>query len=335
MKRTWTQRGFLLTGGALLIAAVVPLFASEYALHIGVLVLLYAYLSTAWNILGGYGGQHSLGHSLFLGVGAYTSTFLFTKIGLTPWVGMWIGALLAGLVSWFVGYLCFRYGLKGPYFALVTIAIAEAMVSLTNNLNVVGGAMGLEVKWHGNAPLLMQFQSKAGYYYIALVMLVVIIWLVNWLSRQRFGYHLVAVRENEDAAEALGVDTLRTKIQASILSAVLTALGGTFFAQYFTYINPKNVFGEGPSIQILLFAIVGGLGTVWGPAVGALVLVPIAELARGWLGGSFAGAHLLLYGTVLVLVMLFMPKGIMGLVASLRQRLNRNRPAPEEERRPA
>lgn len=335
MKNTWTSKGFLLTGGALLIAAILPLFASEYALHICVLVLLYAYLSTAWNILGGYAGQHSLGHSLFLGIGAYTSTFLFTKIGLTPWAGMWIGALLAGLVGWFVGYLCFRYGLKGPYFALVTIAIAEAMVSLTNNINAIGGAMGLEVKWEGNVPLLMQFEGKAGYYYIVLVMTILVIWFVRWLSRQRFGYQLVAVRENEDAAEALGVNTLRIKIQALVISAILTALGGTFFAQYFTYINPKNVFGEGPSIQILLFAIVGGLGTVWGPAIGALVLVPIAELARGWLGGSFAGAHLLLYGTVMVLVMLFMPRGIMGLYESLRQRLNRNRPAAEEERTPA
>ncbi|GAB4503937.1 MAG: branched-chain amino acid ABC transporter permease [Anaerolineales bacterium] len=332
MKTLWTQKGFLITVGGLLLAAILPLFASEYALHIIILVLLYAYLSTAWNILGGYGGQHSLGHSLFLGIGAYTSTFLFTKVGLTPWVGMWVGAFLAGLVGWFVGYLCFRYGLKGPYFALVTIAIAEAMVSLTNNLNFVGGAMGLEVKWQGHSPLLMQFEGKASYYYIILVMVVVAIWLVHWLSRQRFGYHLIAVRENEDAAEALGVDTLRTKIQASVISAILTALGGTFFAQYFTYINPRNVFGEGPSIQILLFSIVGGLGTVWGPAIGALVLVPIAELARGWLGGSFAGAHLLLYGMVMVLVMLFMPKGIMGLYENIHQRLKHDTHAPKKER---
>ena len=332
MKEISNKKSFLIIGAVIVIAAIIPLFASEYALHVAVLVLLYAYMSTAWNILGGYAGQHSLGHSLFMGIGAYASTFLFTKIGLTPWVGMWIGAFLAGMAGWFVGYLCFRYGLKGPYFALVTIAIAEAMVSLTNNINAIGGAMGLEVKWQGNSPILMQFQSKAGYYYIILVMTILAIWLVRWLSRQRFGYKLVAVRENEDAAEALGVDTLRTKIQASIISATLTALGGTFFAQYFTYINPRNVFGEGPSIQILLFAIVGGLGTVWGPAVGALVLVPIAELSRGWLGGTFAGAHLLLYGTVMVLVMLFMPKGIVGLYESIRERLDRNRPVPEKER---
>lgn len=335
MKEMSNKKSFLIIGAVIVIAAIIPLFASEYALHVAVLVLLYAYMSTAWNILGGYAGQHSLGHSLFMGIGAYASTFLFTKIGLTPWVGMWIGAFLAGMAGWFVGYLCFRYGLKGPYFALVTIAIAEAMVSLTNNINAIGGAMGLEVKWQGNSPILMQFQSKAGYYYIILVMTILAIWLVRWLSRQRFGYKLVAVRENEDAAEALGVDTLRTKIHASVISAILTALGGTFFAQYFTYINPRNVFGEGPSIQILLFAIVGGLGTVWGPAVGALVLVPIAELSRGWLGGTFAGAHLLLYGTVMVLVMLFMPRGIVGLYESIRERIGRNRPVAEKERNSA
>ena len=319
----------ILTAAILLL---IPLFFTEYALHIAVLVFLYAYLATSWNILGGYAGQHSLGHSLFLGIGAYTSTYLFTKMGITPWLGMWVGAGLAGLVGWFVGYLCFRYGLKGPYFALVTIALAEAAVYLGNNLEFIGGAQGLEVRWEGHQPALMQFESKAGYYYIILVMTGLSIWLAHWFSRQRFGYRLVAVRENEDAAEALGVNTLRSKVQASILSACMTALGGTFFAQYFTYINPRNVFGEAPSIQILLFAIIGGLGTVWGPAVGALVLVPIAELARSWLGGSFAGAHLLLYGTVMVIVMLFMPKGIMGLIQKSRARLaNRRLPTQESE----
>ncbi len=307
----------------LIIAGMIPLFASEYILHIAVIVLMYAYLSTTWNILGGYAGQHSLGHGLFMGIGAYTSTFLFDQMGLTPWIGMWIGAFLAGMAGWFIGYLCFRYGLKGAYFALVTIAIAEAAVYITNNMDSIGGAQGMEVKWMGNFPQWMQFDSKAGYYYTILIMTGAAIWFANWLSKRRFGYRLMAIRENEDAAETLGVNTLSAKIQALVISAVLTALGGTFFAQYFTYINPRNVFGEGPSVQILLFAIIGGLGTVWGPMLGALVLVPIAELSRAWVGGTFAGLNLLFYGTVLVLVMLFMPKGIIGLLANLRSRLSK------------
>jgi branched-chain amino acid transport system permease protein len=304
------------------ILALLPLFLSqsprgEYYLHILILVMMYAYLSTAWNILGGYAGQHSLGHGLFLGTGAYVSTMLFLKLGLTPWVGMWIGGAAAALLGWFVGYVCFRYGLKGAYFALVTIALAEAAGYLTTNIRWLGGSLGLEVTWMGHEPLLMQFKGKAGYYYIILVMTAMSILYTIWLNRRRFGYYLVAVRENEEAADALGVDPLKVKIQSTVVSAFMTALGGTFFAQYFTYIHPKMVFGEGPSVQILLFSIIGGLGTVWGPSVGAVVLVPVAEWTRSQFGGTFAGAHLLFYGAILVVVMLFMPYGIVGLAQSL------------------
>jgi branched-chain amino acid transport system permease protein len=328
--KTRLKNSTVLLALLLLAAFVLPLFAGEYYIHIGVLVLFYAYMAVAWNILGGYAGQHSLGHALFMGIGAYTSTYLFTVMGLTPWLGMWLGGALAGIAGGFVGYLCFRYGLKGPYFALVTIAMAEAAVYLANNITAIGGAQGLEVAWTGNAPQLMQFDGKTGYYYVILVMTVLAVWLSSWLIRRRFGYQLVSVRENEDAAEALGVNTLRVKIQATAISAILTAMGGTFFAQYFTYINPRNVFGEGPSIQILLFAIIGGLGTVWGPVVGALVLVPVAEMSKSLLGGSFAGAHILLYGTVLVLVMLFMPNGIMGIYEKIREKLKSRRPGKEK-----
>jgi branched-chain amino acid transport system permease protein len=236
---------------------------------------------------------------------------------------MWIGGALSALAAWFIGYLCFRYGLKGPYFALVTIALAEAFVFLSSNIVSVGGARGLEVTWIGNNPLMMQFDGKLGYYYIILIILVFGILITQWLHKRRPGYQWVAVRENEDAAEALGVNTLRTKIEATVLSAFMTAIGGTFYAQYFTYIGPRTVFGEVVSVQILIFAIIGGLGTVWGPAVGALLLVPVAELARANLSGSVGGAHLVLYGTVMVLVMLFVPKGIVGLAQDVFSRLSR------------
>ena len=310
----------------LIVLFLLPLVAGEYLIHMAVLVLLYAYLSSAWNILGGYAGQHSLGHAVFLGIGAYTSTFLFIQWRITPWLGMWVGGAVSALVGWFIGYVCFRYGLKGPYFALVTIALAEAFVYLTSNTAFIGGAKGLEVTWLGNRPDMMEFDGKTGYYYIILVMTILGVIITRWLYQRRPGYQWIAVRENEDAAEALGVDTLRAKIEATVLSALMTAIGGTFYAQYFTYIGPRSVFGEGPSVQILLFAIIGGLGTAWGPLVGALVLVPIAEIARAKLGGSFGGAHLLLYGAVMVLVMLFMPKGIIGLAQNVRSRLMRRQP---------
>jgi len=304
---------------------LLPLFLSrfpqgEYYLHIAILVLLYAYLATAWNILGGYAGQHSLGNALYLGIGAYTSTMLFLKLGLTPWLGMWVAGAIAALAGWFIGYLCFRYGLRGGYFALVTIALAEAAVYLTTNIRWLGGARGLEVRWIGHRPFLMQFEGKTGYYYIILVMTALAILYTAWLDRHRFGYYLIAVRENERAADALGVDPVKVKTLANVINAFMTGIGGTFFAQYYTYIHPRLVFGEGPSVQILLFAIIGGLGTVWGPTLGALILVPIAEFTRAQLGGSFAGAPLLFYGAVLMIVMLFMPRGILGVVRDLRQK---------------
>lgn len=305
---------------------LLPFVAGEYVIHMFILVLLWAYLATSWNILGGYAGQHSLGHGVFLGIGAYTSTLLFVHWGISPWLGMWAGGVLASAAALFIGYLCFRYGLKGPYFALVTIALAEAFVFLTSNMVSIGGARGIEVKWIGHRPDMMQFDGKMGYYYIILAILVSGILITLWLHKRRPGYQWVAVRENEDAAEALGVNTLRTKIEATVLSAFMTAIGGTFYAQYFTYIGPRTVFGEIPSVQILIFAIIGGLGTVWGPAVGALLLVPVAELARANLSGSVGGAHLVLYGTVMVLVMLFMPKGIVGLAQDVLSRWNRRKP---------
>ena len=303
------------------LAAFLPLVLTDYYTHIAILVLVWAYLATSWNILGGYAGQHSLGHGLYMGVGAYCSTYLGITYGLSPWIGMIIGALLAAALGWFVGFATFRYGLKGAYFALVTIALTEAAVYVVSNWSALGGAAGLEVPYLGHDPWMMQFDGKLGYYLIVLTMALGGVLVAQWLNRRRFGYRMIAVRENEEAAEAMGVNTLGTKINATVLSAAMTAVGGTFFAQYFTYVGPRTVFGETVSVQILLFAIIGGLGTVWGPLVGAIILVPAAEFARAELGTTFQGAHLLLYGAILVLTMLFMPNGIVGLAKDIRRKV--------------
>jgi branched-chain amino acid transport system permease protein len=300
--------------------AFLPLFLSDFWKHQAILVLMWAYLATSWNILGGYAGQHSLGHGLYLGVGAYGAAYLFNVYDLTPWVSLILMAGLAAALAAFVGYAVFRYGLRGAYFALVTIALAEAAVYIASNWRAMGGAGGLRLDFVGHRPELMQFQGKNWYFYIILILLAGSVLLTQWLAKNRFGYQLVAVRENEEAAEALGVNTLSTKIKANVLSAAMTAVGGVFFVQYIAYVGPRTVFGEIVSVQILLYAIIGGLGTVWGPAVGALILVPTAEIARSQLGDTFQGAHLLVYGVVLVLVMLFMPKGIVGAVKGLGSR---------------
>jgi branched-chain amino acid transport system permease protein len=271
-----------------------------------------------------------------MGVGAYGAAWLFNNLGVSPWFSLPITAVVAGAVGYFIAYACFRYGLKGAYFALVTIALTEGAVYVVSNWQAMGGAAGLRLDFEGNRPGAMQFEGKNEYFYIVLVLALLSILLTQWLARRRFGYRLVAVRENEDAAEALGVNTLQAKINATVVSAALTAIGGVFYMQYITYVGPRVVFGEAVSVQILLYAIIGGLGTVWGPALGALVLVPTAEFARSQLGSSFQGAHLLVYGGVLVLVMLFMPNGIVGLAKGIHRRISSDSasldmvPAPED-----
>jgi branched-chain amino acid transport system permease protein len=308
----------ILVVGALI--CLLPLFLDTYYMHIAILVLIWAFLACAWNIIGGYAGQHSLGNGLYMGIGAYSVAYLVNRFDLTPWVGLLVAIALSAAAAAFIGWIVFRYALKGAYFALVTIALTEAAVYVVSNIPALGGAGGMQMEYRGNSLAFMQFSGKNGYFYGGVILLVFILLLTQWYKRKRFFYQLIAVRENEDAAEALGVDTVKAKIKANVMSGVLCAVGGVFYVQYFLYVGPRSVFGEIVSVQILIYAIVGGLGTTWGPVVGAVLLVPLSEIARAQLGNSFQGAHLLIYGAVMVLTMLFMPFGIMGAVDRLRQR---------------
>jgi len=299
---------------ALVLAALVlvPPVLPKYFLDVLITVLFTAYLGAAWNILGGYAGQFSFGHAAFFGIGAYTSTLLLLRAGLTPWVGMLAGAVLAAAFGLFAGYLSFRYGLKGPYFSLVTLAFAEMLRVVAVNTKAVGASLGLVVPTAVAAPGMFVFAGKLPYYYVILAMAIGALALTAVIERARLGYALVAVRENEDAAEAAGVDALGMKLRAMAISSALTALGGSFYAQYFAYIDPAITFGPAVSIQGLLPAIVGGPGTVFGPLLGAFVLTPISELTRALLRGR-AGADVMLYGLILILVISFLPHGLMGL----------------------
>lgn len=308
----------ILVVGALM--CLLPLVLSDYYMHIAILVLIWAFLACAWNIIGGYAGQHSLGNGLYMGIGAYAVAYLINRYDLTPWVGLLVAIVASAAAAAFIGWVVFRYALKGAYFALVTIAITEAAVYVVSNIPALGGAGGMQIEYRGNSFAYMQFAGKGGYFFMGVILLVFILLLTQWYRRKRFFYQLIAVRENEDAAEALGVDTVKAKIKANVMSGVLCAVGGVFYIQYFLYVGPRSVFGEIVSVQILIYAIVGGLGTTWGPVVGAVLLVPLSEIARAQLGNSFQGAHLLLYGGVMVLTMLFMPYGIVGAVDRLRSR---------------
>jgi branched-chain amino acid transport system permease protein len=298
-------------GAALVLLVVAPPLLPPYFLEILISVLLFGYLGAAWNILGGYAGQFSFGHAAFFGIGAYTSTLLFLRLGVSPWLGMLAGGVLAAAFGLAAGYLSFRYGLRGPYFSLVTLAFAEMLRVVAVNTRAVGSSLGLVIPSRDAAPWHFVFGGKLPYYYVILAMALAALWVTRRVERSKLGYSLQAIRENEEAAEAAGVDALGMKLRAMAISSFMTALGGTFYAQYFAYIDPAITFGPSVSIQGLLQAIVGGAGTVLGPVLGAFVLTPVSELSRAVMRGR-AGVDVMVYGLILILVISFLPQGLMG-----------------------
>lgn len=293
-----------------LLVAIPALSGSAFLIHVFVTICVFAALSTAWNIVGGYAGQLSLGHMMFYGIGAYTTSLLVTHFGLTPWIGMWIGAILAALVGAAVGYPCFR--LRGPFFSLSTIAFLEVVRLLSIHfVGLTGGSAGLIVPlklgWAW-----MVFPDKVNYVYIAFGLLLLCIGVSLAIRQSRLGYYLTAVREREDAALAAGINNSVVKLKAVIVSAMLTALIGAFHAMYLTFLEPATMFSLGTSIEVAMFSLIGGLGTVAGPLLGTVLVVPLAELARGWLGASASGLHGFVYGVVLVLITLTLPAGLVG-----------------------
>lgn len=278
-------------------------------------VLLFAYWATVWNILGGMAGQLSFGNAIFIGTGAYTSSILFIYYGITPWFGMLVGAALATFIGLFIGYLCFRYGLRDVYFSLTTLALGEVVYLLIANTyyhGKFGGHGGVRFPIMEPSSLLYQFPNKVGYYYVIAMLLAFAIWLTWWMRRSKIGYYLIAIRENERSAQAAGVSITRYKLIATGLNAFLSALGGTFYAQYYLFIDPPSIIQTSLSIAVLLPAIVGGFDTVLGPLVGSIILMPISEQVRNLLSGGLAGSHLVVYGLVIILVMRFIPQGLVG-----------------------
>src|SRR6266498_1463397 len=301
---------------------VLPWMVGSYVVTVLIFIFFYAYLGQAWNIVGGYAGQLSAGHAAFVGVGGYAAALLSMHAGLTPWVGMWIGGALAGGLGAVIGYLGFRFGLRGFYFVLLTVAFAEICRVLALNVDAVGGALGLYITFTGN-PRQFQFQDNRVYYYVALALMVAATALVWALEAHRFGAYLTAIRQDEAACEALGVDTLRCKMLAMVLSSFLTGVGGTFYAFYLFSLQPNAVFGIPLSVEIIIRPIVGGAGTVMGPILGSFILSPLAEVSRTYFAqGGWNGVHLIVYGVLLIAVVLFLPQGAYPALA----RLMRKRP---------
>jgi branched-chain amino acid transport system permease protein len=298
-----------LGAAAVVVLLALPAVLSSYAVTVFIFIFFYGYLGQAWNVLGGYGGQLSAGHAAFVGVGAYATTLLSMHWGLSPWIGMLVGAVLAGGLGAIIGGLGFRFGLRGFYFVLLTVAFAEVCRIVTLNTDAMGGALGLYITFTGN-PWHLQFQDNRAYYYVALALMLLATGVVALVERSRLGAYLVAIREDEDAAEALGVDTFRFKLAAIVLSAFLTGLGGAFYANYLFSLQPNAVFGIPLSVEIIIRPVVGGAGTLLGPILGSLILSPLAELARVYFARpGWTGFHLVVYGLLLIGTVLFLPQG--------------------------
>ncbi len=305
--------------GVVALLGVVPLAtASNVVLNFLVLVLLIALVGQGWNLLGGYGGQYSFGHAAFFGTGAYVTAVLQMRYGINAWLGFGVGIVAGACMGAAIGALSFRAGLKGSYFALVTLAFAEVLRIVASAAPITGAGVGTLIALDLR-PESFQFQNRAPFYWIILGLVAVSLMIVRTIENRRFGAWLTAVRENEDAAQALGVNTTAVKIITMTISAAITAAGGCFYAQYFLFIDAGIAYGPWISIEALLAPIVGGAGTAFGPLLGALVVKSLGELGK-LAAGDAPGLDLVIYGCVLIVVVAVAPRGIAGILFGLRHR---------------
>lgn len=277
-------------------------------LDIAFMTLIWAGIAGSWNFLAGFAGQFSLGHAAFIGIGAYTSSLLFTELSVTPWIGLVLGGVLAAAVAAVLAAISLRT--RGPFFTLMTIAFAEIIRILTIYFkDITHGSEGILIDQPSSLANMIFF-SKLPYVVLALVYAAAIIGICVWTRASRLGFYLLSVREDEDAARSLGVNSYATRILATAISAAMAGVGGALLAQYTLFIDPESTMSFLMSVQPALIAIVGGLGTAFGPIIGAVVVVPLEHLLRGWFGGSLAGLHGLIYGAVLIVILLSMPDGV-------------------------
>ncbi|WP_090309694.1 branched-chain amino acid ABC transporter permease [Natronorubrum texcoconense] len=328
-RRQWYSTAVLLAGvfGILL---VLPLTLNLYAfglslgtwvsVHMLILTLVWATTGQAWNMMSGYTGQFSFGHAAFFGLGAYGTIILLNTAGLNPWLGMLVGATIASLYGLLIGVLCFRYDLRGHYFALATLAFAELLRHTFNTVSQLGGASGFfrplpQEYADGFGLIAFQFENALPYYYVILAFLIVVSAISLVIKQSRLGLYLFAIRENENAASAVGIPTYRYKLVGITVSAFFTAWAGAFWAMYFNTIRPETVYDILVNVEVLLPAIVGGIGTVLGPIVGAFLVIPLAEIARQSV--DIAGFDHVIYGVLLIVIVLYSPKGVVSWPARL------------------
>ena len=286
----------------------------QFLLHLMIMIFMHAVISQSWNIIGGFSGQISLGHGAFFGIGAYASSFFYVEFGLTPWIGIIIGILICAVIAILVGIPMLR--LSGHYFAIATLLVGISFQIVFQRWDLVGAASGLWIPLTSeDSYYAMQFHSsKAPYYYLFLIFFVIIFFITWLISRSKLGYRLRAVRDDAQAAQSLGIDVAKHKIIAFAISAMMMAPMGSLFAQYILIVDPDRMFNFEISIIALLISVLGGIGYVWGPLVGTIILIPLAEYARIFFGGTGGAVDLMVYGIVLMIICIFKPSGIISLL---------------------
>lgn len=309
--------------GALALAACVPLVLPSYYVHILTLSLVYVALASSWNIVGGMAGQISLAHSLFIGTGAMLSTALLLKLGVNMWLGLLISAAISGALGALIAWIDFRFQLGHLSFVLITLAFAEMGSIVVEGSEFLGGASGLLLPKDTGNFLAFQFGGGSGAFWMMLALAATCVLVSVAILNAPLGYYLRTIRDNEKAAQAIGVDILRYKITAMVISAVLASVVGTAYARYLTFADPYLLVSPVITIEIVLFATVGGLGRAYGPALGALLLVPLGEVLRGKLGSTLPGLHYFIYGIVVIAVILITPRGLLPLCEKMWARLRR------------
>ena len=329
-KPAW-GRHLIAVGVLAVVLAFLPLVLAPAQQSVAVRVLIFAILALGWNIMSGFGGMFSFGHAAYFGLGAYVSVWLLVEQGISPWIGMLAGMAVAAAFAVLIGFLALRYRLKGAYFALSTFAFAEMLRLYATNSDLVNRAVGYNVPLRGESSLaFMQFEpGAASYFWIALALTVLALVITILFLRSRIGRFTVAVRDDEDAAAALGIPVMRTKLITIALSAAITSVAGTFYVQYYFFIDPDTAFGSSVSIQAILPAVIGGVATIWGPVIGAAILGPLNDITATLLrnpppGLEFlqgrAGLDVMVYAVLLILIVLLLPQGVYG---ALRERFQR------------
>ena len=308
-----------------LLLVVYPVFfRGPFPLHVMIMTFMFATLAVAWNIMGGFAGMFSFGQAAFFGIGAYTSSYLLVAHGVSPWLGLVAGGVVAAIVAAAIGYPCSN--LRGHYFAIASIAFAEIVRTHFNNWKLIGAAEGLTIPMMQGGLGVFQFNdSKVPYYYIGLVFLLVALAVSWWVAHSRMGYYFRAIKESHELAMVLGISFVRWRLVAIMIAAFISAAAGTLYAQYILYLDPESVLILGISVQVVLIAMLGGAGSVVGPALGALILVPLSEITRVKLGYKGTGIDMMIYGALITLISVYQPKGVWGLLTG---RIGRSTPRP-------